>query len=325
MLKRHVQQHQKKADASNAAEQHQPTPSPPQTASPSMSDFASYPPSSLSASMLSKDDRGVELLQSLSQAPSPSTTANLYRSLPFPAQQMSQAPTWLNPPMGNDHQSLNIPTTNAYMPTDLRPLNTAPQNPWETQTYANLFDQANLGGPPSSQFSADSPALFDTTLWDPASSWDPSANSLFDFSSLFQAETEPSICPPFDMPLMDISLSPVRTDSRAVLWIQLMVPFAQAEKLMNTWPTRPSRRRHPSASIHSVATLSDLQSGSSGVRIVEPSTAQRMYRHLESGGINFRKPMPSCELLSNLIELYFEHWHPIWFVPSFRSCRGNVA
>lgn len=97
--------------------------------------------------------------------------------------------------------------------------------------------------------------------------------------------------------------------------------ISPAEKLMNIWPTRPSRRSRKSNA--AVAAASSAPSngqdhngwqGHNGynAREVDPSTAQRMYAHLQGGGIPFTKPVPPAETLTDLLALYFEYVHPIW-------------
>lgn len=148
-------------------------------------------------------------------------------------------------------------------------------------------------------------------------------------SAPFQVHNGDSLAPLADLsntPLFDFSvlLSPEGTCHRLANMRPHTPPAAvsnepPAERLMTIWPTRPSRRTRKT----NTASVAQDQTDSHKLRQqqeqngfdpheVDPSTAQRMYAHLQGGGILFTKPLPTPEQLTDLLALYFEYVHPIW-------------
>jgi len=174
---------------------------------------------------------------------------------------------------------------------------------WESGTGIDLSLQEMLNQPqlPSSVAgSITDPAELDDQFW---------SSSLFDFSGLFPTESWNA------NPEFMRNSSPSAPDA------------TPAEKLSEIWPTRPSRRKLGCCTPGYIncELPPDVAAGTS--RKIDTTVANRMYRHLENGAVAFKKSLPTVAVLNDLIEKYFQYWHPNWpmlHYPTFDPSRTSA-
>jgi hypothetical protein len=337
VLRRHTQLHKDKDDVAIVPRGKRARieyPSPP-------ADESAHSPAD-EATPTDDDAVGVELLRTLSQGGGSRLgidPSRLHRPSPLSTNSPS---TSAAPQFESINTSAPSPSVNA-LGLDKVSVSFAPQPPTGSFDCYEPFTPASINPFLTDPLGSGSRAVSPTPPQTSASASLSSAfwqSSLLDFSSLLRDSAPgPHFVGPVSRPHSPASFSRLSMD----------------ERVKNTWPTRPFRRqegslRSPTSSTVSATssplgssfgslgpgassagtTVSGSLNGSSApprpTRELDYTTAVRMWKHLEGGAIPFGRPMPSIALLNDMIERYFEHWHPYWpflhpptFLPSQTS------